>query len=306
MAAPKTSASDKEIDELFQLPLGEFTAARNALAAKLKGDGDTEAAADVKALAKPSVSAWAVNQTYWRHRKEFEDFLTSGERLRKAQASQLSGKAADVRETLDAHREALTALSKRAAEVLREAGHTAGPEMMRRVTRTLEAIASYGKVPDAPQPGRLTDDIDPPGFDVLASLAPAEGRRAGASAPPRVLPFRNKSARQARTKKDEEEERERQIAEARAAVAEAEKTLREARRDAEQAEAALKRAAARAKKAQQEKEREEKRFEKIAATAEEASKDAHKVARQAEEAAQMVTDAERQLQRARAQLEEVE
>jgi flagellar biosynthesis GTPase FlhF len=305
MPATKATGVDKEVDELFQLPLGEFTAARNALVAKLKKDGQAEEADRVKAIAKPPVSAWTVNQLYWRHRPEFNALLASGERLRKAQASHIAGKSADMPGALEAHREALTALSKRAVEVLKEAGHPASPEMMRRITTTLEAVGAYGTLPEAPQAGRLSDDMDPPGFEVLAGLAPAAGGRATA-APTRVLPFRQKSARQARTKKDEEAERQARLAEARTAVAEAEKTLREARREAEQAEAALKRAAARAKKAQQDKEREEKRFEKMTAAADVATKDAHQVARKAEEAAQTVTDAERQLERARAQLEALE
>lgn len=302
MPATKATGVDKEVDELFQLPLGEFTAARNALAARLKKEGQEEEAARVKALPKPSVSAWAVNQLYWRHPKDFEALLESGERFRKAQVSQLAGKAADMRGSLDAHRDALTALTKCATEVLSEAGHPASPDMMRRITTTLEAVATYGRLPEAPPAGRLTDDVDPPGFDVLAALAPPAGRLGG-TAPTRVLPFRQKSARQARTKKDEEAEHQARLAEARTAVAEAEKTLREARQEAEQAEPALKRAAARAKKAQQDKEREEKRFEKITAAADVATKEAHQVARQAEEAAQTVTDAERQLERAREQLQ---
>ena len=47
------SALDDKIDELYALPLADFTAARNALAKTLKGD---EAAA-VKRLEKPSVVA---------------------------------------------------------------------------------------------------------------------------------------------------------------------------------------------------------------------------------------------------------
>jgi hypothetical protein len=50
------------IDELYQLPLDEFTAARNALA---KSTGD----ASIKKLEKPSLSAWAVNQLFWHQRK---------------------------------------------------------------------------------------------------------------------------------------------------------------------------------------------------------------------------------------------
>ena len=50
------------MDELFDLPPTEFIAARDALAKQLKADGDAGAAAEVKALRRPSVAAWAVNQ----------------------------------------------------------------------------------------------------------------------------------------------------------------------------------------------------------------------------------------------------
>src|ERR1041385_4697755 len=94
-----------EIDALFELSLADFTAARNVLAARLKQDGRPDDAARVKALQKPPISAWAVNQLYWRHREAFDRLLATGEHFRKAQASQLSGEAVDLRESRDARRE---------------------------------------------------------------------------------------------------------------------------------------------------------------------------------------------------------
>ena len=51
-----------DVDELYGLPLDEFVPARNALARELKGAGEPAEAAEVAALRKPSVAAWAVNQ----------------------------------------------------------------------------------------------------------------------------------------------------------------------------------------------------------------------------------------------------
>src|SRR3954466_9528121 len=102
---------DAEIDALFQVPSAEFTAARNALAAKLKKEGDAQAAERVKTLAKPPISAWVANQLYWRHRKAFDRLLAAGDQFRKAQAAQLAGKHADLRGSLDARREALGELT---------------------------------------------------------------------------------------------------------------------------------------------------------------------------------------------------
>jgi len=53
-----------DVDELFKLPLAEFIDARNSLAKQLKQSGRTDDANLVKTLAKPSVSAWTVNQLY--------------------------------------------------------------------------------------------------------------------------------------------------------------------------------------------------------------------------------------------------
>ena len=69
---------DAEIDALFQLPPGAFTAARNALAARLKKGGRGDAAEQVRSLARPSVTAWAVNHLYWRHRAAFARLLEAG------------------------------------------------------------------------------------------------------------------------------------------------------------------------------------------------------------------------------------
>jgi DNA repair exonuclease SbcCD ATPase subunit len=303
-----------DIDGLFKLPLAEFTAARNAVAARLKKAGRTPDAEAVKALPKPSVAAWVVNQLYWRQRKEFDHLIDTGERFRKAQATHLAGKSADIRGPLDARRQALSALVHMAADTLKSGGYSATPDMMRRVTSTLEALSTYGALPDAPPAGRLVDDVEPPGFETLAALVPRIGKaRRDDEAPTRVLTFRQqaRAAKATRRKLDpaeearlQEEERKAQAASARAAVQEAERTLRDARKSAEQAEAALKKAATRAKDVERERAEAEKRFEKAAADAEASRQQARQIAAEAEEAAQAVEDAERGLEKARRQLDQ--
>jgi hypothetical protein len=301
-----------DIDALFQLPPAEFTAARNVLAGKLKKAGKEEEADRVKALPKPSLPAWAVNQLYWRHRKAFDLLIDAGERFRKAQGAQLSGKNADLRGPLDARREALSELTRLAASVLKQAGHNATPDVTRRVTTTLEALATYGAHPGAPPAGRLTDDIDPPGFEALAALVPQVGgsKRSGTE-PSRVIPFQQKTREPRAGKKKvspeeearrREEERKAAIAAAKAALTESERTLRDAKKDAEQAESDLKKAAARAKEAEKEKADIERQFEKASAAADEARQEARRVASKAEEAAQAVEDAERAVENARREL----
>jgi hypothetical protein len=302
-----------DIDDLFRLPLDEFTAARNALVTKLKKSGDTAAAGDVKQLSRPPVSAWAVNQLYWRHRPAFDQLLATGEAFRKAQAAQLGGKQSDLRGTLDARRESLSALSRLAADVLREAGHNPSPDLMRRVTTTLEALASYGTHPGAPQAGRLTGDVDAPGFEALAALVPQVGESSARPTEPRVLEFRHQKKAGHPKKLSPEEARRQQEAEeraaraaAKAAVLEAEKTLRDARKQAERAEALLKKGAAAAKEAEREKAALEARYEKLTAAAESTRQEARRMAAEAEDAAQAVEDAERALEKARREARSIE
>ena len=166
---------DDDIDALFRLPLAEFTGARNTLAAQLKKGGRGDEAVLVKSLVKPSISAWTVNQLYWKHREAFDRLIDSGVRFHKAQSSRLAGKLADMRTALDARREALTQLSDLATSLLRDAGHNPTPDTIRRITTTLEAMSASASLSDSAHPGRLTQDVDPPGFESLASLIPGSG-----------------------------------------------------------------------------------------------------------------------------------
>ena len=304
---------NSETDALFQLPPAEFTAARNTLAAKLKKAGKDEDAARVKALTKPSLPAWTVNQLYWQHRKAFDRVIEAGDQFRNAQAAQLGGKKEDLRGPLDARRVALADLTRLAADVLRGAGHNPTPDVIRRITTTLEALATYGSHDGAPPAGRLTDDVDPPGFEALAALVPQVGGGKRGSEPTRVIPFQQKvrEPRGGRKKvspeeeaRQREEERKARHAAATAALAQAEKALRDARKDAAAAEAELKQAAARAKETEKEKAEIEKRYEKLTAAADAARQEARRVASAAEDAAQAVEDAERNVEKAKRDLAE--
>ena len=299
-----------EVDALFQLPLSEFTAARNELVATLKKAGEAAKADKVKALGKPPISAWVANQLYWRDRTVFDRLLTAGEAFRNAQAAQLAGTAADVRAPLDARREALAELAKQAAAILRDGGHPPTPDTMRRITTTLEALATYGETPGAPSPGRLTADVDPPGFEALAALVPHSGQRSlRGTTPTRVIPFNQPKPHAAPKHEDakaraqrEAAERTAREAELRKALQEAERALTDAQRAADKAHEQMKKAAARAKDAEKARAALEPRYEKAVAEADAAKHDARRVASEAETAAQAVDDAERAVAKARAEL----
>jgi hypothetical protein len=305
------ASRNSEVDALFQLALPEFTAARNALAARLQKAGDKAHAAEVKGLAKPPVSAWVVNQLYWRNRDVFDRLLTAGARLRQAQASQLAGHVTKLRELLNAHRDTLGELARQASSILSQSGHQPSPDVMRRVSMTLEGLAAQGLLEGAPAPGRLTADVDPPGFEAISALAPRQGgdKPARPNGDSRVLAFRanqrgaanGKGAQKGAGDAKARDAERRKAAQAR--IKAAERALTEARRDAATAETALKKAAAKLRDIEKEKKDLEARLEKVIAAAETARQAARKTASEAAGAAQVVEDAERVVEAAQEQLE---
>lgn len=292
-----------DFDGLYQIPLAEFTPARNALVTRLKKAGNAEESARVKGLIKPSIPAWAVNQLFWHHRAAFDALVAIGERFRRAQAAQIKGDSADLRGPLEQRRESLAALSKLAASIIRDAGLAATPGTMRRVTSTLEALSVSSTLPDTPTPGWLVDDVDPPGFEALASLVPRVADDDQPTGPSRLLTFRQQPKPAKAVAPTDSEARKARLKAATAGIQQAERALREARNEAERAEEVLKKAARHSKEADRARADAEKQLEQASIDAEAARQQARKTAGAAEEAAQAVADAERALEKARSQIE---
>src|SRR3954470_12012160 len=157
------------IETLFQAPHEQFVTERKRLAGELKAAGDKAGAGKLAKLARAPISAWVVDQLWWRSRDAFEALFATAEQLRLGEL----GAAA-------AHRDALARLRAQAAQLLGEAGHAANEATLRRVTQTLSALAASGSW-DPDLPGALSADRDPPGFEAVGiSLAPAPAEPAPA------------------------------------------------------------------------------------------------------------------------------
>jgi hypothetical protein len=168
------SSLETSIDELYQGPIETFVEARTALAKTLKGDE----ARRVKALQKPRVGPWAVNQVYWHARAVYERVAKSGEKLRAAQIAALKGRRTDLRAATDAHHKAIGAAVAEAFRLAEVADvHPAAEELI----RTFEALSIARQPPEAP--GRLTQPLQPAGFEALAGIA-VKARPATPTAPP--------------------------------------------------------------------------------------------------------------------------
>lgn len=166
MASDRPVDLDAELGRLYGLPLEEFTKARNELAARLKKGGDANAAARVKALAKPSIPAWAVNQLARTRKRDVRALLDAAQRAR-------SGKAKTLREALDEQRRALSRLTDEARDLLEAERGSAPDAMLQRVTATLRAAATDPRAAELLESGRVTEELEPAGFEALAGLVDA-------------------------------------------------------------------------------------------------------------------------------------
>jgi hypothetical protein len=224
------SALDAKIDDLYKLPLAEFTGARNALAKSLA----KEEAKLVKALEKPTVVPWAVNQVYWRARSTYDRLVKAGEKLRAAQIAALEGRSADVRAASEAHRRAISEAVAEAERLSAASGAKPGADAL---ARTLESLSLATSAPETP--GRLTGALQPAGFEALAGLGNLELKTKNSELKPRKLGLAPKNA-EPRTKNDGRSKEDERLAKAAAAAAE-----REAAKDAAEKkkhEAAVKKA----------------------------------------------------------------
>jgi hypothetical protein len=160
---------DAEIDRLYGLPLDEFVGARDELARGLGREGDREEAARVKALRKPTVGAWALNQAVRRRRVETDALLATGKRLRAAHEDLMSGgDPAVLRETMDEERSLTTALADCAEAIASETGKS-GPALRDRVRATLHAAVVEDEVRDELAAGRFVREREAVGLGLVGA-----------------------------------------------------------------------------------------------------------------------------------------
>lgn len=294
-------AAQDEVDRLYQLPLSEFTGARNALAKAAGKDG-----ASLRQLAKPSVAAWAVNHVYWQHRDVYDSLVGAAEEMRQAHAAALSGRKADLRATGRAHEAAVEAALKAALRVLADAGQPATDSTKQAIATTLRALPS-----DEP-PGRLTRTLQPGGFEMLAGInvSPSGGTRAPTSGrTPRreaaaITPSR--AARERAATPAAKRASPKALARAKEAVTKATRALRAAEHAARREEFEAARAAREAEKASRSLGAAREALEAATRAAEEAEREAEAAERQREAAVRRAEQAEAILAAARRDAEEAQ
>ena len=149
---------DEELDALFGLPLDEFTSARNDLAKRLRAS-DAEAAEAVRALPKPTISAWTINRLSREDRDGVTALLEAGAALREARRLLAGDDASERCATRRLGSEPWPAPQVKGETVLTEAksrsdaGNADGSR--RRPRRRCQR-----RGPQASRSGRLTTDLE--------------------------------------------------------------------------------------------------------------------------------------------------
>jgi hypothetical protein len=178
--AARTNSLGDELDQLYTQPLASFVAARDALARKLRDEGDRAGAQLVKGLRKPSPAAWALNQLCVRHSTRLQQLLEAGERMREAQRELIaSGEREPLREAAARERELVEELAALAEHELTAAGHTVSAALRTQLFETLHAAVGDAEVREQLGTGRLVRDhrLSDLGLPEAPPSADAGGRR---------------------------------------------------------------------------------------------------------------------------------
>ena len=140
--------------DLYGLPPGEFTAARNARAARAKAEGDPGLASAVKALRKSAVAGWVVNLMVRQLPERIGDLVALGEEMRAAQEDM---DAATLRMLTSQRRALTTRVAREGAELAAELGQRLTPAVVEQVQATLHAA--------------MTDEVASTEVDLTDALA---------------------------------------------------------------------------------------------------------------------------------------
>ena len=163
-------------DALYALTPAEFTAARDERAREARQAGQRDDAAVIKKLARPTTSAWLVNQLSREVPDQLARLVEVAEALEEAQRT-LAGDR--LRELSGQRRHVINDLLPQAADIANRAGQPASAVVMGEVRATLEAALADSAARAAVQSGRLTKPLAYAGLgevDLTAALALPAGQ----------------------------------------------------------------------------------------------------------------------------------
>jgi hypothetical protein len=159
------------VDELYGLAPGDFTAARDERARQVRGAGQRDEAAAIKKLARPTASAWLVNQLARAAPPQLIRLYELGAQMQEAQRA-LAGDR--LRELSVERRQVINDLVAAASDLAAQHDQSASDAVLNEVRATLEAALADDGARAAVRSGRLTKALAYAGLgevDLTAALA---------------------------------------------------------------------------------------------------------------------------------------
>jgi hypothetical protein len=150
---------DADVDRLYGLPLAAFTKERDALARRLRAEGDRDTAAAIAELRKPVIAAWVVNRLVRERSEDVRALVDAAAEIRAGKPD------ADER-----FRAAADDLVRAGREVLAADGRRPTDSVLRDVATTLRAAAAAE--PELLLGGRLIEPVEATGFEAMAGAVP--------------------------------------------------------------------------------------------------------------------------------------
>ena len=171
-------AASVDVDELtrqlYSTAPEDFVRRRGEGVRQLKEAGDTESAANVAKLAKPSMSAWSVNLLASRRADLIDAIVDRGDRLRTAHSG--GGGAKEIRAAQQARQVTIREATECAVELT---GRHISDAHRDEIAATLEAASFDSEAAAEVRAGRLVRPLGAPtGFAPLGGLTVITGGRA--------------------------------------------------------------------------------------------------------------------------------
>jgi hypothetical protein len=155
--------------ELYGRLPSEFVAARDARSGEARAAGDRQLATAIKAMRRPTTSAWLANWLARERAEELGRLIALGAAMRQAQ-DHLAGD--QLRQLSRQRHQVVAALASEAARAAAEAGLTVGGQAASELEETLQAAMADPGAADALRSAHLTVALHHTGFGPTDSVQP--------------------------------------------------------------------------------------------------------------------------------------
>jgi hypothetical protein len=188
-------------EDLADVPPEEFVAARDALAKRLKAEGKTAEAADVKRLRRPTVTRWIADQVLRHHAREVDALRAALNDVAAAQEAAVTrGDRGPLQDATAERRDAVSAVGRAVDDVL--AGNDRPAHHRDEVLHEIEAgvtaevaTGTFGLRDDLELPERPATPAKKPASDRVAERREAQAHAALEAAEARVTRAREELER---------------------------------------------------------------------------------------------------------------